>query len=345
MRKLMLTLGVAAIAIAAPALSQGRGQGQGGGGDHKGGGRDHKADQGQRGQGAGHGRTARQGGGRDEARGGRGEGRGAGRQAMRHDNPGRGRDDDARGRGRDHGEDRARGPASARAKDVRRDVRDARAERRGRGRVERRAVLVTNPGNIARLRFAPDRAFVRGCPPGLARKNNGCLPPGQARQLLAERNWYGSWWPRYGDGNYRYWNGNLYRFEPSGSVAGFIPLAGGALWLGNSWPASYAYDPVPDYYRDYHGWDDAYDYRYSDGIVYGLDPESQLIREVSGLLTGDDWAVGGRMPEGYDIYNVPYAYRDEYRDTPDDWYRYSDGHMYRVDPTTQLIEAAIRLIV
>jgi hypothetical protein len=28
---------------------------------------------------------------------------------------------------------------------------------------------------------------VGGCPPGLAKKNNGCMPPGQARKLLGGR--------------------------------------------------------------------------------------------------------------------------------------------------------------
>jgi len=44
------------------------------------------------------------------------------------------------------------------------------------------------------------------------------------------------------------------------------------------------------------------------------------------------------------VYNVPYAYRDQYVDGPDDYYRYADGYVYDVDPTTQLIQAAIQLI-
>jgi hypothetical protein len=34
-----------------------------------------------------------------------------------------------------------------------------------------------------------------GCPPGLAKKHNGCLPPGQARKLARGQRWqsgYGS---------------------------------------------------------------------------------------------------------------------------------------------------------
>lgn len=51
------------------------------------------------------------------------------------------------------------------------------------------------------------------------------------------------------------------------------------------------------------------------------------------------------MPLGYDIYNVPPAYRDRYVDGPDAMYRYSDGYVYEVDPTTQLVRAVIELLV
>jgi hypothetical protein len=35
-------------------------------------------------------------------------------------------------------------------------------------------------------RVAANRYGANDCPPGLARKNNGCLPPGQARRLFAQ---------------------------------------------------------------------------------------------------------------------------------------------------------------
>ena len=66
---------------------------------------------------------------------------------------------------------------------------------------------------------------------------------------------------------------------------------------------------------------------------------------AAALLTGDDFTVGQRVPAGYDVYNVPYDYRDRYYDTPEAHYRYSDGYVYRVDPTTQLVAAAIDLLV
>ena len=71
-----------------------------------------------------------------------------------------------------------------------------------------------------------------GCPPGLAKKNNGCLPPGQAKKLynIGQR-WpgnYGQAWnynqipydlrDRYGfDDDYRYYYGDgyLYQVDPA----------------------------------------------------------------------------------------------------------------------------------
>jgi hypothetical protein len=44
---------------------------------------------------------------------------------------------------------------------------------------------------------------------------------------------------------------------------------------------------------------------------------------------------------GYSAYNVPYAYRATYYDTPNAWYRYNNGYIYQVDPTTQLVTAIV----
>ena len=47
---------------------------------------------------------------------------------------------------------------------------------------------------------------IGGCPPGLAKKNNGCLPPGQAKKLYNR----GQRWP----GNYGYaWNYNQIPYD------------------------------------------------------------------------------------------------------------------------------------
>lgn len=199
------------------------------------------------------------------------------------------------------------------------------------------------------VRFEPRRepVIITGCPPGLARKENGCLPPGQARRIEAERRArYDYVWDRWGrDGfRYRYDDGYLYRMNNSGGLLGWLPVLGGALSTGSVWPTQYSYQPAPTYYTNYYRLPDRYDYRYADGVLYGVDRQNNGISQIAALLTGQQWTVGQRMPSGYDIYNVPYDYRARYADTPDRWYRYNDGYVYQVDPTTQLVQAVIQLL-
>lgn len=209
--------------------------------------------------------------------------------------------------------------------------------------------VVRHEGNIRLIRDR-EPGLINGCPPGLRKKYNGCLPPGQAKKLVEDRRTYWDGWryhTRYQPTDsyvYRYNEGYLYRINRTSlTIASFVPLLGGALYVGNAWPDEYSYSPVPDYYRSYYGYGDNYDYRYADGVVYGVDPQTSAIEQIAALLTGDNWAVGQPMPAGYGVYNVPPAYRSQYYDTPDAMYRYSDGYVYRVDPTTQLIAAAIQL--
>jgi len=42
---------------------------------------------------------------------------------------------------------------------------------------------------------------------------------------------------------------------------------------------------------------------------------------------------------------VPYDYRATYYDTPDAYYRYNNGGIYRVDPTTMLVTALVASIL
>jgi hypothetical protein len=223
----------------------------------------------------------------------------------------------------------------------------------GRGRVgarqrltQRRAVQVVNAREVARLGSNEVTGLIRGCPPGLAKKNNGCMPPGLARgQAQAQaQSWYSSWWSYPQAASLSYADGYLYQLGQNGSIAGYLPLLGGALWPGNAWPEGFSAAPVPDYHVDYFGLGDQLDYRYADGAIYGVDPQNQLISQIMALVTGDNFTVGQRVPDGYGVYNVPYEYRDQYFDTPESQYRYSDGYVYQVDPTTQLIQAAIQLV-
>ncbi|MEJ6790287.1 hypothetical protein BrevBR_12100 [Brevundimonas sp. BR2-1] len=192
-----------------------------------------------------------------------------------------------------------------------------------------------------------DRGLIAGCPPGLAKKNNGCLPPGQARQIAraagADRyDWL--WRMGGGDGRYEYRGGYLYRVDPQGSPLGWLPVLGGALSPGAVWPAQYRYQPAPDYYSSYFGLPANRDYRYANGALYGVDPQTQMISQVAALLTGENIGVGQRLPAGYDVYNVPYDYRSRYVDGPDAMYRYNDGYVYQADPKTQLVTAVIQLL-
>jgi len=194
-------------------------------------------------------------------------------------------------------------------------------------------------GEPDRISFRGERpSLLGGCPPGLARKYNGCNPPGLVRQSYVP--WQADWWG-YRGSDYRYFDGYLLRTSGP-SILGYVPLLGGALYLGEPWPEVYETAPVPVYYRDYY--DLGPDYRYYDDTFYRLDPGSGRIAGVAGFLTGDEFVVGQPMPIGYDVYNVPWDYRDRYADGPDAWYRYADGYVYRIDPKTMLILAAIQLL-
>ena len=190
------------------------------------------------------------------------------------------------------------------------------------------------------------RSTFKGCPPGLAKKYNGCMPPGLEKQR--SYSWFApDWYMRDYDRayRYRYLDGYMLRLGPGDSVLSYIPLLGGALGLGQLWPS--AYDPValPPYYDDYYDLGPANSYRYYDDTIYRVDPDTAAIQSVAALLTGNSVIIGEPMPLGYDVYNVPYGYRDQYYDGPDALYRYSDGYIYQLDPTTRLVQAAIELLV
>lgn len=194
-----------------------------------------------------------------------------------------------------------------------------------------------------------DRRFaaVGWCPPGLAKKDNGCLPPGQAKKRDEQFGWdyrpslFGI--PLTTRADYVYYDG--YLVPTAGQRAAYIPLLGGALAVGQLWPAGYPSERLADWQDRYYGFEDQRDYRYVDNVVYRIDPETAAIQSVVALLTGSDFTVGSPLPMGYDVYNVPAAYRDRYYDSDDALYRYADGRIYRVDPTTMLIAEAIEMVL
>ena len=259
------------------------------------------------------------------------------------------------------------------------------------------------------------RALVDGCPPGLAKQNELCMPPGQYRKRMlgqvlpaafrkselplslralygdtddsyyrygdgyvyrVERDsnlisallpllgggfavgqafpsnymnnyvpdYYRSFYPDSADDYYRYSNGYVYEVDrDSGLIEDIIPMYDNGYGIGQMLPASYSYYNVPMQYRSWYQDDDDYYYRYAPGAIYQVDRGSNLITSIASLLTGG-FSVGQPLPMGYDAYNVPLGYRDQYYDSADSWYRYNNGNIYQVDPTTRLITAVIQAI-
>ena len=152
---------------------------------------------------------------------------------------------------------------------------------------------------------------------------------------------YQPFYPASSPYDYRYANGYVYQVDPyTGMIADIDPMLGYGYGYGQMMPASYSAYNVPYQYRPYYyDTSDAY-YRYAPGAIYQVDPQTSLITGIAALLTGG-MNVGQAMPIGYSAYNVPYDYRAQYYDTPDNWYRYANGNIYRVDPATQLVTALV----
>ena len=158
-------------------------------------------------------------------------------------------------------------------------------------------------------------------------------------------NYYQSFYPDTADNYYRYANGNVYGIDPySGLIDNVIPMYANGYGYGQMLPASYSAYNVPYQYRSmYYDTADSY-YRYAPGAIYQVDPSTSLITSVASLLTGNGLSVGQQLPMGYSAYNMPLAYRDQYYDTPDAWYRYNNGNIYQVDPTSQVVTSLIRAL-
>jgi len=147
------------------------------------------------------------------------------------------------------------------------------------------------------------------------------------------------------DSWYRYDDGTIYQVDPySRMIETAIPVSYGVYPVGYEIPA-YAGYAVPASYDGLYLEQPGYDYRYANGGIYAVDPDSMQVQALAALLTGQTLGVGSRLPMGYDAYNVPYAYRDRYYDTADSWYRYNDGAIYQVDPQTRLVQAVIDAVV
>lgn len=344
MRNLILIAGTAALALAAPVAAEKGGKG---GGEGKGGGKPAKVERGGGGGQSG-GKPAKvERGGGQSARGA--NPRKAERQAFR-------------------AERKAERPQRVERRAVREERRAIRDERRQDHFVRRSGEDHQDFRRVGRdVRRMPDyrrgeprfAGYDRSCPPGLARKGNGCLPPGQAKKRFArgqriDRDWfegyrvpvaYRSFYQDSPDHYYSYDDsGYIYRAERgSDLISAIIPLFGGGFGIGQPLPAGYdAYNLPMQYRDDYYDTDESL-YRYGDNAIYRVDNESGLIEGIVALL-GGDLNVGQALPGGYDAYNLPMDYRDDYQDSDEHLYRYADGNIYQVDAKTQMIQAIVEML-
>jgi hypothetical protein len=157
---------------------------------------------------------------------------------------------------------------------------------------------------------------------------------------------YQPFYPATPYADYRYANGYVYEVDPfTGRIRDVDPLLGYGYGYGQPMPLAYSAYNVPYQYRPYYYDTSDYYYRYAPGAIYQVDPSTSLITAVAALLSPNSLAIGQPLPMGYSAYNVPYAYRSNYYDTPNDWYRYSNGYIYRVDPATQLVTALVASVL
>ena len=263
-----------------------------------------------------------------------------------------------------------------RDRDERRAFRSARSVERARGQADFRLADVSRD-RVFRVRDVDRRGEVRfrdvdrdnlffnrlgygagGCPPGLARKNNGCLPPGQAAKFIGQPLLAASSFGTlgavplslrglYGDDDdyyYRYGGGYMYRVDRDNDlIDGLLPLFGAAL-IGQPLSPYYLNNyNRPSYYNSFYP-NSPYDcYQYGYGYVYETDCASGLVEDV--IPTYDyGYGVGQLMPASYGYYNVPYAYRSYFADDDDYYYRYAPGSIYRVDRSTSLVSAVVALL-
>ena len=100
--------------------------------------------------------------------------------------------------------------------------------------------------------------------------------------------------------------------------------------------------PYRNWYRD----NDDYMYRWDDDYIYRVDRDRGLIDALFPYQNRDYYyyPVGMSYPMDYNYYNVPYQYQSFYPDSDNSWYRYGDGAIYQVNPSTGLISGIAALL-
>ncbi|HSQ99482.1 MAG TPA: hypothetical protein VLM36_06150 [Sphingomicrobium sp.] len=145
----------------------------------------------------------------------------------------------------------------------------------------------------------------------------------------------------YGNVCNRYAYGVVYQVDcVTGMVENVVPTYAGGYGVGQMLPSAYSYYNVPMQYRSlYYPTADS-SYWYAPGAIYQYDTGSNLITSVAALMS-PGFTVGQPLPMGYSMYNVPMDYRATYYDTPTAWYRYNNGYIYQVDPSTMLVTSVV----
>ena len=145
----------------------------------------------------------------------------------------------------------------------------------------------------------------------------------------------------YGNVCNRYAYGVIYQVDCfTGMVENVIPTYAGGYGVGQMLPSAYSYYNVPMQYRSLYYPTADYSYWYAPGAIYQYDQRSSLITSVAALMS-PGFTIGQPLPVGYGMYNVPLAYRSTYYDTPNAWYRYNNGYIYQVDPSTMLVGSVV----
>jgi hypothetical protein len=139
----------------------------------------------------------------------------------------------------------------------------------------------------------------------------------------------------------RYAYGTVYQVDcVTGMVVNVIPTYAGGYGVGQMLPSAYSYYNLPMQYRGMYYPTSDYSYWYAPGAIYQYDRGSSLITSVAALMS-PGFSIGQPLPTGYNMYNVPMAYRATYYDTPNAWYRYNNGYIYQVDPSSLLVTAIV----
>ena len=123
-------------------------------------------------------------------------------------------------------------------------------------------------------------------------------------------------------------------------VENVIPIYAGGYGVGQMLPSAYGYYNVPYQYRSMYYDTPDYGYWYAPGAIYQYDPAQQHDHLGRGAAVA---GLHGRPAAAVGLRRLQRALRlsgDLLRHA-DAWYRYNNGYIYRVDPTTQLVTAIV----